>query len=103
MDPGPQQPFLLKFRDSRVDCRPWNACLVGYVLEVSETILSHRCDDLDVLFVQEGDESVDPFQVFLRRDLAQVWLEEESGWRELFNVLPTLELFLELGGLRHHC
>ena len=95
MNPRTEQSFLLKFGDSRVDCRPWDAGLVGNELEVSGAILSHSGDDLDVLLVQEGDKAVDPLKVFLRRNLTQIWLEEKGGRSELFNVFPTSGSFLE--------
>ena len=90
MNPCPEELFLLELRDSRVDCRPRDVCFVSDELQISRTVLSHRGDDLDVFLVQERDESIDPLQVFLGRDLAQIGFEEKVGPSELFNVLPTL-------------
>ena len=72
MNPGSKQSFLFEFGDSRVDSRPRNVRLVSYELEVSETILPHRRDNLNIPRVQEGDKTIDSLQVIFRGDLAQI-------------------------------
>ncbi len=89
MNPGSKKSFPFKFGDSRVDCRSRNVRLVSYELEIPEAILPHRCDNLDVPVIQEGDKAIDLFQVLFWGDMAQIWSEENRGQSELFNVLPT--------------
>src|SRR5438445_524764 len=98
MNPCSEKPLLLQSRYSRVHCRPRNPCLVSYELEVSQTIFLHGHCDLHVSRVQEGHEAIDPLQVFLGGDLAQIWSKENRGRSELFNVFLTYgESYLELG------